>query len=61
MTAGTVEELKRFLVPEGVTQQGIRTVEPKLPDWAVFDLAVPRGERRARGIKAAGFFGEKWE
>ena len=34
---------------------------PKLPDWAVLDLTVPVAARLAKGVKDAGFFGEKWE
>ncbi len=34
---------------------------PKLPDWAVLDLTVPVAGRLAKGVKDAGFFGEKWE
>ena len=34
---------------------------PKLPDWAVFDLSrLPDGEAAGK-IAAAGFFGERWE
>ena len=34
---------------------------PKLPDWAVVDLDVPDKQRLEKGVKDAGFFGEKWE
>ncbi|MDB6034022.1 MAG: hypothetical protein JWM16_4360 [Verrucomicrobiales bacterium] len=34
---------------------------PKLPDWAVVDITVPLAERLHAGIRAAGFFNEKWE
>jgi hypothetical protein len=35
---------------------------PKLPDWAVLELAVPITERLGgKGVAAAGFFGEQWE
>jgi hypothetical protein len=34
---------------------------PKLPDWAVFDVARPTTSRHAAGIAAAGFFSERWE
>jgi hypothetical protein len=34
---------------------------PKLPDWAVLDLTVPRAERIARGVADANFFNERWE
>jgi hypothetical protein len=33
---------------------------PKLPDWAVLDLSVPRAERIARGVADANFFDEQW-
>ncbi len=34
---------------------------PKLPDYAVIDVAVPATSRSPGGVVAAGFFGEKWE
>ncbi len=34
---------------------------PKLPDWAIVDLAVPVSSRGPGGIASAGFFGEQWE
>ena len=34
---------------------------PKLPDWAIVDLAVPVSSRVPGGIANAGFFGEQWE
>jgi len=34
---------------------------PKLPDWAVVDMNVPRPERLQRGVVDAGFFDENWE
>jgi dienelactone hydrolase len=34
---------------------------PKLPDWAVVDMAVPIAERLRSGIREAGFFNERWE
>lgn len=34
---------------------------PKLPDVAVVEIATPRAERLTRGIRYAGFFGERWE
>jgi dienelactone hydrolase len=34
---------------------------PKLPDWAVLDMAVPRAERIAKGVADANFFNERWE
>jgi len=34
---------------------------PKLPDWAVIDLATPPGSRAPGGVAAADFFGEEWE
>jgi pimeloyl-ACP methyl ester carboxylesterase len=33
---------------------------PKLPDWAVLDVAVPRTSRLPAGVAAAGFFDESW-
>lgn len=33
---------------------------PKLPDWAVIDLTVPRQERFPGGVVDAGFFDEDW-
>jgi dienelactone hydrolase len=34
---------------------------PKLPDWAILDIAQPMTARAPAGITAAGFFGEQWE
>jgi hypothetical protein len=34
---------------------------PKLPDWAIVDIAVPVSSRAPGGIANAGFFGEQWE
>ncbi len=34
---------------------------PKLPDWAIVDLAVPVSSRGPGGIANVGFFGEQWE
>jgi pimeloyl-ACP methyl ester carboxylesterase len=34
---------------------------PKLPDWAVIDLATPPGSRAPGRVAAADFFGEEWE
>ncbi|MBI3880239.1 MAG: prolyl oligopeptidase family serine peptidase [Verrucomicrobia bacterium] len=34
---------------------------PKLPDWAILDMAVPRGERIEKGVADANFFNERWE
>ncbi len=34
---------------------------PKLPDWAVFDVSVPRTSRAPGKVAEAGFFGERWE
>lgn len=33
---------------------------PKLPDWAVIDLATPRHQRHSAGVVDAGFFDEQW-
>ena len=33
---------------------------PKLPDWAVLDMNVPRSERLAKGVADANFFDERW-
>jgi len=33
---------------------------PKLPDWAVVNMTVPRPDRLRNGIAAAGFFDERW-
>ncbi len=33
---------------------------PKLPDWAVIDLATPRHQRHPAGVTNAGFFNEHW-
>src|SRR5213075_497715 len=34
---------------------------PKLPDWAIVDIAAPVSTRAPGGIANAGFFGEQWE
>lgn len=34
---------------------------PKLPDWAVVDLSVPRNIRHPLGVVVAGFFDEGWQ
>jgi dienelactone hydrolase len=34
---------------------------PKLPDYAVIDVAVPPTSRAPGGVVTAGFFGEHWE
>jgi pimeloyl-ACP methyl ester carboxylesterase len=34
---------------------------PKLPDFAIMDLAVPPSSRAPGGIARAGFFDEKWQ
>lgn len=34
---------------------------PKLPDWAVIDLSIPRSERHPQGVVNAGFFNESWQ
>lgn len=34
---------------------------PKLPDWAIVDLATPPNSRYPGKIVAADFFGERWE
>ena len=34
---------------------------PKLPDWAVIDMSIPRGERIEKGVVDANFFNERWE
>lgn len=34
---------------------------PKLPDYAVLEMAVPIQKRPANGVAHAGFFGEYWE
>jgi dienelactone hydrolase len=34
---------------------------PKLPDWAIVDIAAPVSSRAPGGIANAGFFGEQWE
>jgi dienelactone hydrolase len=34
---------------------------PKLPDFAVLDIAVPPSSRAPGGIVTAGFFGERWD
>jgi hypothetical protein len=33
---------------------------PKLPDWAIFDITTPPNEFAAGTVKAAGFFDEQW-
>ncbi|HPA20457.1 MAG TPA: prolyl oligopeptidase family serine peptidase [Verrucomicrobiae bacterium] len=33
---------------------------PKLPDWAIIDITVPRPNRLLKGIAAADFFDEQW-
>lgn len=33
---------------------------PKLPDWAVIDISVPRADRLLKGVAAADFFDEQW-
>lgn len=33
---------------------------PKLPDWAIIDITVPRPDRLLKGIAAADFFDEQW-
>jgi len=34
---------------------------PKLPDYGVLDMAVPRTSRYPSGVALAGFFDERWE
>ena len=34
---------------------------PKLPDFAVLDITVPRAERLTRGVVLADFFDEQWQ
>jgi predicted esterase len=34
---------------------------PKLPDWAVLDMSVPRHQRHSAGVVDAGFFDEAWQ
>ncbi len=34
---------------------------PKLPDWGIIDIGVPRAERIAKGVADANFFNERWE
>ena len=34
---------------------------PKLPDWAVIDLSVPRSQRHPAAVVNAGFFDEHWQ
>ena len=34
---------------------------PKLPDFALIDITVPRAARLVQGIPCAGFFDERWE
>ena len=34
---------------------------PKLPDWAVVDISVPRNKRHPMGVVDAGFFDEEWQ
>ncbi len=33
---------------------------PKLPDWAIIDITVPRADRLLKGVAAADFFDEQW-
>jgi hypothetical protein len=33
---------------------------PKLPDWAVLDMNVPRPQRLEKGVADANFFDERW-
>ena len=33
---------------------------PKLPDFALLDVSVPRERRLKQGVLAAGFFDERW-
>jgi predicted esterase len=33
---------------------------PKLPDWAILDISVPRSQRHPHGVVEAGFFDEGW-
>lgn len=34
---------------------------PKLPDWAIVNLTVPRATRLLQGVVTAGFFDESWQ
>jgi predicted esterase len=34
---------------------------PKLPDWAVIDMSIPRNKRYPEGAVNAGFFDEAWK
>ena len=34
---------------------------PKLPDWAVFDLSQPPDDVSAGAVEASGFFDERWQ
>lgn len=34
---------------------------PRLPDWAVIDIATPPDDRQPGKVLDAGFFGERWE
>jgi predicted peptidase len=34
---------------------------PKLPDWAVIDISIPRHMRHPNGVVDAGFFDEAWQ
>ncbi len=34
---------------------------PKLPDWAIVDIAMPPDGKEAGVIRAAGFFDEQWK
>lgn len=34
---------------------------PKLPDWAILAMGVPRSERLEKGVSDANFFDERWK
>jgi dienelactone hydrolase len=34
---------------------------PKLPDWAILDMSIPRPARIEKGVADANFFNERWE
>ncbi len=34
---------------------------PKLPDWAILAMSVPRSERLEKGVSDANFFDERWK